>query len=257
MSASSNCVTCGMLTQLACRRGPEIFWMRDSGLSFDWTERREVDDGIVRAGPTPARAAAPPAPAARRHGERLLHECLHVVVRDARLEACACDSSEIDAELAREASHRRAGVGAREAGFVDRGEIGAAAGDRLPRPALQAAAAEAPAACARWAAAALLLRRRRARRCCSTQAGAGGSAGRGRSDAACGSRRRTCTGGAACRAGSACRPLRRAHLAAPRPEHRRRGRHACAAAHLRVPRAPSRPHRPAKPCRPWRRAPSR
>ena len=33
MSASSNWVTCGMLTQLACRRGPEIFWIRDSGLS--------------------------------------------------------------------------------------------------------------------------------------------------------------------------------------------------------------------------------
>ena len=31
MSASSNCVTCGMLTQLACRRGPAIFWMRESG----------------------------------------------------------------------------------------------------------------------------------------------------------------------------------------------------------------------------------
>ena len=32
MSASSNCVTCGMFTQLACRRGPEIFWIRLSGL---------------------------------------------------------------------------------------------------------------------------------------------------------------------------------------------------------------------------------
>ena len=31
MSASSCCVTCGTLTQLACSRGPEIFWMRDSG----------------------------------------------------------------------------------------------------------------------------------------------------------------------------------------------------------------------------------
>ena len=32
MSASSNCVTCGRFTQLACSRAPEIFWMRVSGL---------------------------------------------------------------------------------------------------------------------------------------------------------------------------------------------------------------------------------
>ena len=31
MSASSNCVTWGMLTQLACRRGPDILWIRDNG----------------------------------------------------------------------------------------------------------------------------------------------------------------------------------------------------------------------------------
>ena len=35
MSASSNCVTCGIETQLRCRLGPESFWMRDSG--FDST----------------------------------------------------------------------------------------------------------------------------------------------------------------------------------------------------------------------------
>ena len=33
MSASSNCVTCGMLTQLACSRGPAIFWMRVRGVA--------------------------------------------------------------------------------------------------------------------------------------------------------------------------------------------------------------------------------
>src|SRR5438045_7958594 len=32
MSASSNCVTCGIEIQLRCRYGPESFWMRDSGL---------------------------------------------------------------------------------------------------------------------------------------------------------------------------------------------------------------------------------
>ncbi|OGA05657.1 MAG: hypothetical protein A3D95_09985 [Betaproteobacteria bacterium RIFCSPHIGHO2_12_FULL_69_13] len=33
MSASSNCVTCGIETQLRCRFGPESFWMRESGLT--------------------------------------------------------------------------------------------------------------------------------------------------------------------------------------------------------------------------------
>src|SRR4051812_19505148 len=32
MSASSNCVTCGIEIQLRCRYGPESFWMRGSGL---------------------------------------------------------------------------------------------------------------------------------------------------------------------------------------------------------------------------------
>ncbi len=32
MSDSSNCVTCGMLIHAACRRGPEIFCTRLSGL---------------------------------------------------------------------------------------------------------------------------------------------------------------------------------------------------------------------------------
>ena len=64
MSASSNCVTCGMLTQLACRRGPEILWMRDSGLRLDRTELREVDgrhggQRHRRRGSRRAAAAAP------------------------------------------------------------------------------------------------------------------------------------------------------------------------------------------------------
>ena len=33
MSASSCWVTCGRLSQLACRRAPEMRWMRDSGLT--------------------------------------------------------------------------------------------------------------------------------------------------------------------------------------------------------------------------------
>ena len=33
MSASSNCVTCGIITQLRESAGPEILWMRESGFA--------------------------------------------------------------------------------------------------------------------------------------------------------------------------------------------------------------------------------
>ena len=43
MSASSLLVTCGIVTQLRCRFGPEIFLMRESGLLLDRTELREIE----------------------------------------------------------------------------------------------------------------------------------------------------------------------------------------------------------------------
>ena len=43
MSASSNCVTCGIITQLRARFAPEIFLMRDSGRDLDGAELGEVD----------------------------------------------------------------------------------------------------------------------------------------------------------------------------------------------------------------------
>ena len=57
MSASSICQTCGTLSQLACRRGPEIFWMRPSGLTSTAPNFEKSTSGIFGR-------AAPPAPAA-------------------------------------------------------------------------------------------------------------------------------------------------------------------------------------------------
>ena len=56
----------------------------------------------------------------RRRGKRLLHERLHVLVRDAVLEARALYPREVDAELAGQATDRRAGVRPRKAHRLDR-----------------------------------------------------------------------------------------------------------------------------------------
>jgi len=63
MSASSNCVTCGMFTQLACRRGPEIFWMRDSGLVSTGPNFEKSTAGMVGRPVPPPFALAPRPPA--------------------------------------------------------------------------------------------------------------------------------------------------------------------------------------------------
>ncbi len=89
MSASSNCVTCGMLTQLACRRGPEMRWMRVSGSSLDRAELREIDRRHLGQRRARARAAAGSTRRGHRAAERLLDERLDVLVRDALLEARA------------------------------------------------------------------------------------------------------------------------------------------------------------------------
>src|SRR6185312_3316005 len=63
MSASSNCVTCGMFTQLACRRGPEIFCMRDSALVSTGPNCAKSTTGTAGSAPPPgagAGAGAPP-----------------------------------------------------------------------------------------------------------------------------------------------------------------------------------------------------
>ena len=58
MSASSNCVTCGMLTQLACSRGPAIFWMRVSGRRSIGPKAAKSTWGTAGSAP-PETAAAP------------------------------------------------------------------------------------------------------------------------------------------------------------------------------------------------------
>src|SRR5258707_1014082 len=55
MSASSYCVTCGRLIQLACSRAPEIFWIRDSGLTST-APNREKSTCATLGSPLPAAA---------------------------------------------------------------------------------------------------------------------------------------------------------------------------------------------------------
>ncbi len=56
MSASSCCVTCGMLTQAACSRVPEIFWMRPSGLTSTGPKAAKSTSG-TRGSAAPADSA--------------------------------------------------------------------------------------------------------------------------------------------------------------------------------------------------------
>ena len=58
MSASSNCVTCGMLTQLACSRGPAIFWMRVSGRRSIGPKAAKSTLGTAGSAASPGRAGA-------------------------------------------------------------------------------------------------------------------------------------------------------------------------------------------------------
>ena len=105
MSASSNCVTCGTLTQLACRRGPEIFWMRLSGLRSTGPNAAKSTGG-TRGSAAPRRR--------RRLGQQPLDVRLDVLLGDAALGAAAPDPAEVHAQLAREAPDRRAGMRSRE-----------------------------------------------------------------------------------------------------------------------------------------------
>ena len=139
MSASSNCVTCGMLTQLACRRGPEMRWMRDERLDLDGAElRRSRRHGTVGQRAAARRRLASRCGAAARHAA--LDERLDVIVRDAALEAGAADARQVDAQLARKLAHRGSGVRAGEASLVDRRQIGAQAAGMPQRRAVPSAA---------------------------------------------------------------------------------------------------------------------
>ena len=113
MSASSCCVTCGMLSQLACRRAPEIRWMRDSGLSSTAPNFAKSTSGTLGSADTGAGGA-------RTGAVRMaLHMRFHILLSDAPLRPGALDLAEIRAELAREFAHRRARVRFGKRRFVD------------------------------------------------------------------------------------------------------------------------------------------
>ena len=147
MSASSNCVTCGIITQLRARLAPEIFLMRDSGVVSIGAEFREVrrrPRQQVRAHRRRRRCRRATRPA-RRASERFTNACTSSF-EDAALRPAARDAREVDAELARELAHRRRCV--------------RAAGRSRPDP---------------------TVRRRQLRRCLSRSRQAAGDEGAGRS----------------------------------------------------------------------------
>ena len=66
--------------------------------------------------------------ALRRRRATALGEGLHVLAQDAAVVATALDAAEVDAHLARQLAHCRAGVGEREGGFVDAAARGCRSG---------------------------------------------------------------------------------------------------------------------------------
>ena len=76
MSASSNCVTCGMLIQLACRRGPEMRWMRDSGSVLTGPYCAKSTAGTCGAAAAGAAADAAGAPASAPFTNALMSSCV-------------------------------------------------------------------------------------------------------------------------------------------------------------------------------------
>ena len=166
MSASSNCVTCGIITQLRARLAPEIFLIRDSGFASIGPNlaKSTAGHGSRLSDPppvTPPAAAAPRAPPLM----RLLDEILHVLLQDARVGTGALDLRQVDAQFARELAHGRRRVRALERFVVDRRRRAlparAPATARLP---LQAAERRVPARRQARRAAAAWRRRARCRR---------------------------------------------------------------------------------------------
>ena len=111
MSASSYCVTCGMLTHAACRRRPEIFWMRPSGLTSTSPNFAKSTLRHLRQRRTSALQG---------HRTALLDPGLHVIVRDAAAQATALHAPQVHAQFARQLAHRGAGMRGAESGFADR-----------------------------------------------------------------------------------------------------------------------------------------
>ena len=110
MSASSLWVTCGIITQLRARFGAEIRWIRERCDPLDLAELREVDRRPRRAdrGPTQAARGAPQGAAGPDGRARRTDWTSSLMIRPLRPLPVTC--VQVDAELAREPPHRRAGV---------------------------------------------------------------------------------------------------------------------------------------------------
>ena len=109
MSASSNWVTCGIITQLRASAGARDLLDARERLDLDRSELGEVDLGPRRQPQSPSPAPPPGAEAPLR--DRLLDEALDVFLEDAALRPRALHSRHVDAQLAREPAHARARVG--------------------------------------------------------------------------------------------------------------------------------------------------
>ena len=152
MSASSFCVTCGIDTQLRCRNAPGELLDARQRLRLDRPELGEIDLRQRRqVEAEPAAAAAP-----RGCASAAFTNACTSSLRMRPFGPLPLTLAEIDAELAREAAHRRAGVRFGETRFVDwrggcRGARGAA-GAAAPRARRGAAAGAAAARSRRGAA---------------------------------------------------------------------------------------------------------
>ena len=120
MSASSLCVTCGIITQLRASTGPEIRWIRERCTRSTSPNFEKSTDGHGgRSRPNPA---GRPQPAPRLGGPRSANLCTSsLVIRPLR--PLPRHLVQVDAELARDPAHRRA--------RIDRAT--AVAGRRRPR----------------------------------------------------------------------------------------------------------------------------
>ena len=105
MSASSWCVTCGIITQLRARFGPLIFWIRVSGWRSTSPKRSKSTFGHgARSRPATSAPAAP-------RGRRAPRRCgltSSLVIRPLR--PVPRIVAQVDAELARQAAHGGRGV---------------------------------------------------------------------------------------------------------------------------------------------------
>ena len=119
MSASSNCVTCGIITQLRARLAPEIFLIRDSGRVSNGPNLAKSTFGHGSRLSSPPPLTPPPAAP----GAAPLIACLTKFCtsscEDAAVRTAAGDAGEIDAEFARELAHRRRRVRRLEGFGVD------------------------------------------------------------------------------------------------------------------------------------------